>query len=234
LGHHVTVSALTVTGQNFGDKAAAASTITGTVFNDANGDGIQDNGETGLAGVQVYDDLNDLGYFVSGDPTTFTDAAGGYALSEVPVGKDTVRQVRPLGYAQTTPANGAGRLVTVSTGQTVSGQNFGDRSAAAAPATIAGTVFNDANGDGIPDAGLSGVQVYLDLADVGYFVTGDPTAMTNAAGLYTLSDLAAGSYIVRQALPLGYIQTFPGRGLGDHVTVSAGQMLSGQNFADEG
>jgi len=36
-------------------------TITGTVFNDANMDGVQDNGETGLSGWTVYDDLNNNG-----------------------------------------------------------------------------------------------------------------------------------------------------------------------------
>jgi parallel beta-helix repeat protein len=211
------------------------SVVIGTVFYDANGDGIQDNGEAGLRGVQIYDDLKDLGYFVTGDPTTTTNATGGYTLAGVPAGNDIIRQVRPLGYAQTSPANGAGGQVTAAAGQTISGQNFGDRSAAAAPAAITGTVFDDANGDGTPDhgeAGLAGVQVYLDPGNLGYFVTGDPTALTNANGTYTLSGLAAGSYIVRQALPLGYVQTAPSRGLGDHVTVSAGQTLSGQDFGD--
>jgi len=38
--------------------------------------------------------------------------------------------------------------------------------------------------------------VYIDLDNVGYFVTGDPTTMTDASGDYTLTGLAAGSYIV--------------------------------------
>ena len=211
--------------------------ITGTVFNDANGDGAQDNGETGLAGVTVYADLGNVGYFVSGDPTTTTDAAGGYTLSGLAAGNYIVRQVTPSGVAQTFPAGGLGRHVTVSAGQTLAGQNFGD-TATTAPtaATITGTVFNDANGDGAQDngeAGLAGVQVYLDLGNVGYFVTGDPTTMTNATGGYTLPGLAAGNYIVRQVSPSGYAQTTPTGGLGRHVTVSAGQTLGGQNFGDK-
>ena len=37
------------------------SSLSGVVFNDANSDGVQDNGETGLAGVTVFDDLNNNG-----------------------------------------------------------------------------------------------------------------------------------------------------------------------------
>jgi hypothetical protein len=239
LGIHLTLPAnYTLTGENFGDKTAATptATITGTVFNDANGDGTRDNGETGLAGVQVYADLGNVGYFVTGDPTTMANATGGYTLSGLSAGNYIIRQVRPLGDAQTTPANGLGRHVTVSAGQTLAGQNFGDKSAAAPPAIITGTVFNDANGDGTQDngeTGLASVQVYLDLGNVGYFVTGDPTTMTNATGGYTLAGLVAGSYIVRQALPLGYVQTTPANGFGHHVTVSAGQTLSGQSFGDK-
>jgi len=239
LGIHLALPANnTLTGDNFGDKAIAATsaTITGTVFNDANGDGAQDNGEAGLAGVQVYADLGNVGYFVTGDPTTTTNANGNYTLSGLAAGNYIVRQVQPLGDAQTSPSGGLGHHVTVSAGQTLSGQNFGDRSAAAPPAVITGIVFNDANGDGIQDdgeMGLASVQVYLDLGNVGYFVTGDPTTMTNATGGYTLSGLAAGNYIVRQALPLGYVQTTPANGFGRHVTVSAGQTLSGQTFGDK-
>jgi len=217
-------------------NASSLATITGTVFNDANGDGAQDNGETGLAGVQVYADLGNVGYFVTGDPTTTTNATGGYTLPDLAAGNYIIRQVRPLGYAQTTPSNGFGHHVTISAGQTLSGQNFGDKSAAAPPATISGTVFNDINGDGTQDAGETGiadVEVYIDLDNVGYFVTGDPTTMTDASGDYTLTGLAAGSYIVRQALPLGYIQTTPANGYGHHVTVSAGQTLSAENFGDK-
>ena len=87
---------------------------------------------------------------------------------------------------------------------------------------------NDANGDGTQDdgeTGLAGVQVYLDLGNVGYYVTGDPATTTNDTGGYTLSGLAAGNYIVRQALRLNYGQTFPLKGYAHHITVAAGQTV---------
>jgi len=238
-GHHVSVFlGQDLSGQNFGDQSTTPqpAAITGTVFNDANGDGAQDNGETGLAGVQVYADLDNFGYFVTGDPITVTNATGRYTLPGLAAGAYIIRQIAPAGFAQTFPSGGLGHHVTVSAGQTLSGENFGDKSTAAPPATISGTVFNDANGDGIQDngeTGLAGVQVYLDLGNVGYFVTGDPTTTTDDSGGYMLSGLAAGDYIVRQALPLGYVQTTPANGFGHHLIVSAGKTLSGENFGDK-
>ncbi len=239
LGVHLHLPAnYTLTGANVGDKpiATPTATVTGTVFNDANSDGAQDNGETGLAGVQVYADLGNVGYFVAGDPTTTTNATGGFTLPGLAAGNYVIRQVRPSGDTQTTPANGLGRHVTVFAGQTLSGENFGDKATTIATATITGTVFNDANGDGIEDdgeTGLAGIQVYLDLGNVGYFVNGDPTTTTTGSGGYTLSGLAAGNYIVRQVPPTGYVQTTPSSGYGHHVTVATGQTLSQQNFGDK-
>jgi subtilisin-like proprotein convertase family protein len=47
-------------------------TITGTVFNDTNTDGVEDNGETGLSGWTVYDDLNNDGTFESSTQSTIS------------------------------------------------------------------------------------------------------------------------------------------------------------------
>src|SRR5262249_22987164 len=54
--------------------------ISGSVFQDVNGNGIRDDVnpqvlEPGLAGVLVYVDLNDLGYRNWNEPFTFTDAS---------------------------------------------------------------------------------------------------------------------------------------------------------------
>ena len=215
--------------------SSPAAPISGTVFDDANGDGIQDNGEKGLAGVQVYVDQGNVGYFVAGDPTATTNSTGGYTFSGLAPGNYVIRQVLPFGYVQTAPGNGLGHHVTLGA-VALTGENFGDKPVAASAATVTGTVFNDANGDGIQDngeTGLGGVQVYADLGNVGYFVTGDPTTTTNATGGYTLAGLAAGNYIIRQVPPVNYGQTFPLNGLGHHVTVAAGQVLAGQNFGDE-
>jgi hypothetical protein len=208
--------------------------ISGTVFKDTNGNGIQDAGETGLAGVEIYADLGDVGYFVTGDPATTTSATGGYTLLGLAPGSYVIRQVQPSGYVQTAPGSGFGHHVTVSA-QDLTGVNFGDKPVPATAVTVTGTVFIDTNGDGTQDdgeTGLGSIQVYADLGDLGYFVAGDPTTTTNATGAYTLVGLAAGNYIVRQTTIGGYVQTTPTKGFGHHVTLSAGQTIKAQDFGD--
>ncbi|MFN8498618.1 MAG: SdrD B-like domain-containing protein [Anaerolineae bacterium] len=70
---------------NFGDQKAPTQgngNVTGTVFNDLNGNGTQDPGEPGIPGVTVT--LKDP----SGNPvgTTTTDASGNYSFPNVPPG----------------------------------------------------------------------------------------------------------------------------------------------------
>lgn len=101
------------------------TSITGTVFADANNDGVQDNGETGLAGVTVYADLKNDGKFDSGDPFATTAADGSYTLSGLTAGTTyTIREVVPAGYAQTAPS-GYSAQVTAASGS-VTGPTFGD------------------------------------------------------------------------------------------------------------
>jgi len=239
LGFHVTLDVERYNPPlNFGDQSTqgAQSYIEGNVFDDSNGNGIEDGGETGIAGVQVYADLGNVGYYVTGDPTFTTIAGGYYMLSNLNAGNYIIRQVLPSGYTQTAPSGGLGIHLHLPANYTLTGENFGDKPIATPTATITGTVFNDANGDGIQDDGETGIadiEVYLDLGNVGYFVNGDPTTMTDGSGDYTLSALAAGNYIVRQVPPKGYVQTSPSNGYGHHVTVSAGQTLSAENFGDK-
>jgi hypothetical protein len=118
----------------------------------------------------------------------------------------------------------------------VTNANFGDQSSTVVLASISGTVFDDANGNGIQNSGESGIAsvvMYIDLDNAGVFQSGDPETTTNSIGVYNFTGLAAGTYIVRQIVPSGDKQTFPTKGYGDHVTVSAGQAASGANFGDE-
>ena len=54
------------------------STVQGTVFNDANHNGVLDAGETGLSGWAAYLDRNQNGIIDPGETTAITDAAGNY------------------------------------------------------------------------------------------------------------------------------------------------------------
>jgi uncharacterized repeat protein (TIGR01451 family) len=77
-------------------------TISGTVFQDLNGNGV-DSGEPGLAGVNVtlFED-NGSGQFSAGDQvfgSTHTDASGKYQFTNVPVGTYWVQQTPAAGFA---------------------------------------------------------------------------------------------------------------------------------------
>ena len=80
--------------------------------------------------------------------------------------------------------------------------------------TLTGRVFNDLNGDGTfngSDTGLANKTVYLDLNKSGVQTSSDPTALTNASGVYTFSDqIGSETGIVRLAtgsVPAGTVHT---------------------------
>ena len=85
--------------------------------------------------------------------------------------------------------------------------------------TATGVVWNDLNGDGLRGAnepGLAGVTVYVDrIADNSIGIS-EPAAVTNANGVYTITNVPSGNFAVRTALQPGFVQTFP-RGAGEYV-----------------
>jgi RHS repeat-associated protein len=87
---------------------------------------------------------------------------------------------------------------------------------------IAGTVWNDRNSNRQLDKGekgTAGVQVYLDLNANGIIDAGEPvdisaldnpiTSDVDETGQFRFTDLAPGTYIVREVTPEGQVQTFP-------------------------
>lgn len=102
--------------------STAPGWITGTLFNDKNGNGTHDRGEGALAGWRVYVDVNGDGKWEKGEPFAITNARGVYRLKLSP-GSYTIREV-PKGYwAASAPAYGALEL-TLDSGQTLNGEDF--------------------------------------------------------------------------------------------------------------
>jgi len=178
--------------------------ISGTVFNDVNGNGVFDADELGLPGVLVYVDLAGTGQYEPTDPSTTTDVNGNYTINSLPTGSSLiVRAVLPAETRQTTAPLAA---VTLSIGEAATEPAIGVQTLA----SISGTVFNDLNGNGVQDAGepvLAGRLVYVDLNGSGEYESGDPSATTDANGSYTITDLTPGTYTVREVLPAGTRQT---------------------------
>jgi uncharacterized repeat protein (TIGR01451 family) len=72
-------------------------TVSGTVFQDDNGDGIQQLGERGIPGVEIILTGTDV-YGNPVDVTVFTDANGDYSFNGLTAGSYSVTQTQPLGY----------------------------------------------------------------------------------------------------------------------------------------
>ena len=188
------------------------SSIAGTVFDDANGNGKLDSGEAGLANVELYNDANNNGVLDGGELTTFTTAAGAYAFTALSAGNYKIRELVGSGSTQTTPSNNFGWTVTLKANQAVTGDNFGQKSATPAGGSISGTVAG----------GRAGETIYLDANNDSKFDAGELSTTTSASGTYSFSNVPVGATIIRQVLPSGYTQTTPSGGLGIHVTVTQG------------
>lgn len=177
-------------------QTATSGSIGDRVWADADGDGVQDPGELGLAGVKVCIDSNTNGACDPGEPYDITDANGLYRIYGLAAGTYTVRAdpaTYPAGYLPTTaPVLG----VTLTAGQQYNNADFG----LIPPGTgrIGDTVWLDADNDGVFDAGetgLPGITVRLEIT-IGSNWYPVATTTTDATGSYAFTGLRAGSYRV--------------------------------------
>jgi len=103
------------------------------------------------------------------------------------------------------------------------------------PASIAGTVFKDINGNGLRDAGDNGianVKVYLDTNKNGSPDASETSVLTDASGNFKFINLAPGTYRVREVVPAGNTLVAPAAGFYD-LTLIGGQNSVGSLFADK-
>jgi hypothetical protein len=194
-----------VTGLLFGNRALAG-TVSGVKFNDANGNGVRDAEETGLAGVTIR--LTDASNAVR---TTTTDASGAFSFTNVNAGAYVVSEVVPNGFTQTAPAALGTFAINVTTGQTIANLLFGNRAISGGTETgsISGRKILDFDGDGVFDENERGFEgIVLELRDSnGNLVA---TATSDAQGNFTFANLPLGTYVLSEILPENFFQTFPG------------------------
>ena len=136
------------------------------------------------------------------------------------------------GYRLTTPASGF-FSVTVANGQTIPNIVFGNERI---DQTFTGFKFNDLNGNAFPDAGeprIAGVWIYIDLDGDERLDLGEPATQSAADGKYTLKFPGPGTYVVRELVDAGYVQTLPGAANGNRyvVTVTGNPTVDAPNLA---
>lgn len=98
---------------NFDANINSQAFLHGTKFQDDNGNGVRDEGEPGLPGVELYLDLDNDGVLGLGEPVTVSmdddpmtagiDETGRFEFNNLFDGLYTVREVIPEGFVQTGP-----------------------------------------------------------------------------------------------------------------------------------
>ncbi len=218
----------TISARDFG--SFRTGTITGTLFKDANANGVRESTETALSGWTVWIDMNGNGVREVGvDKVATTSTTGGYSFAGLDPKGYTVRLVVQTGWRHSTAATT--RAVTVVSGQTVTAAAF----AVTQRAAVSGFVFNDANRNGVKDAGEAGLanwRVYIDTNKNGVWNTGEKSVLTTATGSWSFNDLLAGaSYQIRVTQQTGWVRTSPTAGYYT-VTPASGASVSGRNFGE--
>ncbi len=227
---------------------AAGGTIGNRVWQDLDGDGVQDANEDGIAGITVQ--LTppagvDLGNGPGQPVTTITDANGEYAFANLPLGNYTVSVPTPpsastQSYDEDGLASPNSTVVNLVTG----GEEHltADFGYAPQPGTIGDYLWNDANGNGQQDpgeSGLGGITLYLCAVNASPCNSGNAlqTAVTDASGFYAFSGVNQTDYHVVQVdtatLPAGFVQTGDPDGVGvpdNQTTVPPLNTSGGSNF----
>jgi hypothetical protein len=172
----------------FGDTTKSdTASIYGTVFNDADGNGVQDPGEPGLSGVNITLLLNGV---IINKTTTKSYGQYIYGFEVDEPGYYQVVETDLPGWFSTTP-NEVQVFVTLGESYRV---NFGDIEETSGFSSIYGTVFADEDADGTWDSGEPGIQgVTVILFNGSDFVASN---VTGTYGGYSIKLSVTGTYTV--------------------------------------
>ncbi|MEK7264115.1 MAG: SdrD B-like domain-containing protein [Bacteroidota bacterium] len=191
--------------------------VTGTIFLDANGNGIKDVGENGLQNWKAK---------VSGtkSDSATTNASGVYTINNLPAGNYTLSEVVQSGYSQTMPVAPTTYSISITVGNTLSGKDFGNFQ----NGSITGKLFNDTNGNGTLDGGETGLQNWkIKLSGAK-----SDSVVTDVNGNYTFANLFTGSYTVSEVLQSGWTQSMPVAPGTYSLAIVSGSNFSSKNFGN--
>jgi SdrD B-like domain/Cellulose binding domain/RTX calcium-binding nonapeptide repeat (4 copies) len=205
----------------------AKASLSDRVWEDLDGDGIQDAGEAGLGGVTV--NLLDAGGATIA--TRVTDSAGAYNFTDLVPGQYSVAFAAPAGYvlsqrdqggndaadSDADPATGRTGVYTLTPGMNESSVDGGFYK----PAAIGDLVWEDLNANGLQDAGEAGLSgITIKLLDAGGSMIA--TTTTGANGAYSFNNVVPGTYSVDFAAPEGYAFSPNDQGGNDTLDSDAG------------
>ncbi len=180
--------------------------LSGSVFDDLNGNGVIDAGEGILAGIEVTLDQQ---------VAAVTDAQGNYLIQGIVPGEHQISIVTSSALVASTAVDVP---VPFASGASAS-LSFG----AFVPGIIRGLLFDDLDADNTLDsgeAGLAGVTVYLDLNTNNALDQDEPATTTDIDGNYLFQGLTAGDYRIR--VEQGDLRISPGGAASVNVTLQSG------------
>ncbi len=111
-------SGLRITGADIGNAQLAS--LSGMKFEDLDGNGLKDAGETGLANWRIFLDANRDGIWQASERSQLTGADGRYTFTDLLPGTYVVAEVQQTGWVQTTPLPGASNGHVATAGSEIS------------------------------------------------------------------------------------------------------------------
>ncbi|MBM3934233.1 MAG: CHRD domain-containing protein [SAR202 cluster bacterium] len=226
--------------------------IGGFKFNDLNGNGVIDEGDSPLLGVGVYLDLNNDGTWDDGEPGMMTgmdvpstpgNETGMFFFPGLDAGTYVIREVVQEGWTQTAPAGDGSYVVTLAQGEVRMDLAFGNRMTAPSTGKLGGYKFNDLNNNGVWDnggPGMPGWQIFIDSNNNGvwdtderyaYTMVDNPDTEPSELGYWEIGGLPAGDYVIRETQQAGWTVTRPEMGQ-EMVHLEPGQTFNMLNFGN--
>ncbi len=191
---------------NFGELRSTS--LSGSVYHDANNNGRRDLGEQGISGVSIR--LEEA--FTGLVQETTTNGNGNYNFLNLPPGTYQLSEVQPPNYLDGEESLGTrGGMVgddlftgiVLTNGASGTNYDFGEL----LPGGLSGFVYHDQNDNGIRDASEVGIEGVL-LTMTG--TTNDGSSVfqqttTGPDGTYSFEDLLPGIYDIEETQPVGYL-----------------------------
>lgn len=180
------------------------------VWEDLNGDGIQQEDEPGIEGIEVkITSTNSIQY------TTTTDDQGYYNFSGIPAGNYTIDFLAHDSYISTIPNNSddhtdsdvisnSALMLSFSEGGTIDSIDAGYY----LPSSVGDFVWEDLNGNGLQDESEPGISgVILELVDSdGISIQ---TTTSDSSGFYSFDNIPPGEYYIKLQTEIRFSPTEP-------------------------
>ncbi len=190
-------------------QETAPFTISGAVYHDLNLNNVQENGELGIAGVNLSLYMLQNNQYVDTGLRATTASDGSYSFTNNCAGSYRVVETQPAGWVSVGSSSPTGVLTSsdvisdlVMLGGDASVNNdFSE----ARPMSLSGNVYHDVNDNGLFDdgaTGISGVRIEVQReTGVGQPPAAPIVTFTLGDGSWSVSGLIPGSYTVHEFQP---------------------------------